>query len=219
MKVVEHNGIQNGTRRRRRFLTTGIAFLTLAGGLSSPALSRRDEKAQGLENRSGGGKGRGEGGGGKGQGGGKGGGRRQQNAPGSGTGTGGAEKQENQGENCKRTSDAPIRLILNGKQAWEGPLTKFFEQPGAKKSKKGSRNDLMSLPLSALITNSKRRWKKVDLSACDGSRQSFDADSLVKTPDRFILVETRRKFMKLIEIQQENKERTLLRDIRTIEMQ
>ncbi len=216
---MEHDGTQIGTHRRRRFLTTGFAFLTLAGSMSSPALSRRDETAQSLGNRSGAGQGRGGGGGRKGQGGGKGGGRRQQNAPGSGTGTGGAEKQEIQGENCKRTSDAPIRLILNGKQAWEGSLSKFFEQPDAKKREKGGGDELMSLPLSALITNSKRGWNKVGLSTCDGSRQSFDANALVKTPDRYILVETRRKFLKLIEIQQGKKERTLLRDIRTIEMQ
>ena len=191
---------------RRTFIAQSLAFLMATGCLSTPVSSREARTASADGNQSGGGRGGGDG---RGSG--------QQKRIGSGSGREGGNRSGN-GQRCDNAGKAPVRLVINGKEAWQGSTAEFFDRPGAKLLKGGKRKGQHTLPINALVKNSNRKWRSVKLLACNGKQQSLDANLLINSPDRYIIMETRKKFLKLIERVSGDSERTLLRDIRTIEM-
>ena len=120
--------------------------------------------------------------------------------------------------NCDDFENLQVRLILNGKEAWKGGITEFFDQPGATFVERGRKSKRRTIPVSALIKNSNRSWRSVRLFACTGKQQFLDAGQLTRSPERYQFVETRKRFLKLVERQANGGERTVLRDVRTIEM-
>jgi len=117
---------------------------------------------------------------------------------------------------CESNAPIIVRLTVDGRKVWEAPPEVVIRLPGATTATAGPRAGLGQIALSDLVPDGAAAGVAV-LKSCDGRAKNVNLQRLRQPtqPDLLLMI-TPRGFLKLAEIREDSRERTLLRDVRDI---